>query len=56
VIASTLSLTLTFTPYCLIKVQVLSDILQAADKGDVAVLALLELSVAFSTVNHSILL
>jgi len=36
--------------------KVLSDILQAVDQGDVAVLVLLDLSAAFDTVNHDILL
>jgi len=36
--------------------RVLSDILMALDRGDVAALALLDLSAAFDTVDHSILL
>jgi hypothetical protein len=36
--------------------RVLSDILEAVDDGDVAVLALLDLSAAFDTVDHAILL
>jgi len=36
--------------------RVLSDILQAVDHGDVAVLVLLDLSAAFDTVDHEILL
>ena len=36
--------------------RVLSDILKALDRGDVAALALLDLSAAFDTVDHSILL
>ena len=36
--------------------RVLSDILQAVDNGDVAALVLLDLSAAFGTVDHSILL
>jgi hypothetical protein len=36
--------------------RVLSDILAAVDKGDVAVLILLDLSAAFDTVDHDILL
>jgi len=36
--------------------RVLSDILMALDRGDVAALALLDLSVAFDTVDHCILL
>jgi hypothetical protein len=36
--------------------RVLSDVLQAVDEGDVAILALLDLSAAFDTVDHSILL
>jgi hypothetical protein len=35
--------------------QVFSDVLQAADEGDVAILALLDSSAAFDTVDHSIL-
>ena len=35
---------------------VLSDILEAVDRGDVAVLALLDLSAAFDTVDHDILI
>jgi len=36
--------------------RVISDILIALDRGDVAALALLDLSAAFDTVDHSILL
>ena len=36
--------------------QVLSDILTALDSGDIAALCLLDLSAAFDTVDHSILL
>ena len=36
--------------------RVLSDILQAVDNGDLAALVLLDLSAAFDTVDHSILL
>jgi len=36
--------------------KVLSDILQAVDRGDVAALVLLDLSAAFGTVDHDILL
>ena len=36
--------------------KVLSDILQAVDSGDLAVLALLDLSAAFDTVDHMTLL
>jgi len=36
--------------------KVLSDILMALDRGDVAALALLDLSAAFDTVDHNILL
>jgi len=36
--------------------RVLSDILQAVDQGDVAALILLDLSAAFDTVDHPILL
>ena len=36
--------------------RVLSDILMALDRGDVAALALLDLSAAFDTVDHCILL
>jgi len=35
--------------------RVLSDLLEAVDKGDVAALALLDLSAAFDTVDHDIL-
>ena len=35
--------------------RVLSDILEAVDRGDVAVLALLDLSTAFDLVDHDIL-
>jgi len=35
---------------------VLSDILQAVDRGDVAALVLEDLSAAFDTVDHDILL
>jgi len=35
--------------------RVLSDILEAVDDGDVAALVLLNLSVAFDTVDHDIL-
>ena len=34
----------------------LSDILEALDRGNVAVLALLDLSAAFDTVDHDILI
>ena len=34
----------------------LSDILEAVDRGDVAVLALLDLTAAFYTVDHDILI
>jgi hypothetical protein len=34
----------------------MSDILQAVDEGDVAVLALFDMSAAFDMVDHSILL
>ena len=37
-------------------VRVLSDILQAVDNGDLAALVLLDMSSAFDTVDHSILL
>ena len=36
--------------------RVLSDIIQAVDRGDVAALVLLDLSAAFDTVDHDILL
>ena len=36
--------------------KVLSDILQAVDRDDVAALVLLDLSAAFDTVDHDILL
>ena len=36
--------------------RVLSDILQAVDRGDLAALVLLDLSAVFDTVGHSILL
>ena len=36
--------------------RVLSDILQAVDRGDVAALVLLDLSAAFDTVDHEVLL
>ena len=36
--------------------KVISDILMALDRGDVAALALLDMSAAFDTVDHSILL
>jgi len=36
--------------------RVLSDIFQAVDNGDLAALVLLDLSAAFDTVDHSILL
>ena len=36
--------------------RVLSDILMALDRGDVAALALMDLSAAFDTVDHCILL
>ena len=36
--------------------RVLSDILQAVDRGDLAALVLLDLLAAFDTVDHSILL
>ena len=36
--------------------RVLSDILTALDRGDIAALALLDLSAAFDTVDHCILL
>lgn len=35
--------------------RVLSDFLQAADEGDIAILALMDLSAAFGKVYHSIL-
>ena len=35
---------------------VLSDILEAVDRGDVAVLALLDLAAAFDTVDHNIVI
>ena len=40
----------------IIVLRVLSDILQAVDRGDVAVLVLLDLSAAFDTVDHEVLL
>ena len=36
--------------------KVLSDIIQAVDQGDVAALVFLDLSAAFDTVDHDILL
>jgi len=36
--------------------KVLSDILTAADRGDLSMLTLLDLSAAFNTVDHPILL
>ena len=36
--------------------EIVSDLTMAADSGNVSVLALLDLSAAFDTVNHSILI
>jgi len=44
------------TPLKLLFFSVLSDILLAVDRGDFAALVLLDLSAAFDTVNHDILL
>ena len=44
------------TETAIARVGVLSDILMALDRGDVAALTLLDLSAAFDTVDHCILL